>query len=116
MSFFGSLFGKKPEIADDNLNKKFKNDDEDSESDSSSSSTQEEEEEKKYGIWGFLKRIIELVESKFSKQDHDEVKRVGERLNELGAKFLGEIKVGKSPRTLGVARGVKAKEGNEKSR
>ena len=92
MSFLKNLF--KPKIKDEQLNQKYKNEDGDGE-EGSNSQNDEQEEEKNTGIWGFLKNIINLVEKQFSKEDRIEVKEIGKKLNSIGAKFLGEIKVGK---------------------
>ena len=107
MSFFGSIFSAKPKIEDESLNQAIvKNEDEDT----SSSSNQSDEEKKESnivsGVWDFLVNIINLVERRFSKEDQISVKEIGKTLNDLGAKFLGEIKVGKQRREPGVSQGA----------
>lgn len=84
-----------------------------------SSKTEEDQElENKYGIWVFLKKIIDLVEQKFSQSDKEEVKTVGRILNNLGAKFLGEIRVGKSSRSMVIGQNLQQQpsKGQQQSR
>jgi hypothetical protein len=119
--FILSLFGFKPKVQPIDSSGKYHNE-EDIEAGSlggeSSKNEEDQELENKYGIWAFLKRIIDLVEQKFSQVDKEEVKNVGRSLNNLGAKFLGEIKVGKSARSMGIAQGVQQQvsKGKQQSR
>jgi hypothetical protein len=72
------------------------------------------EMENKYGMWVFLKKIIDFVEQRFSTFDKEEVRQVGRVLNNMGTKFLGEIKVGRSPRAMGYSRST-PQQGKEQS-
>ena len=107
--FILSLFGFKKNVHNVSTDGKYRNE-EDLEAGNlggESSKTEEDKElEQQYGIWVFLKKIIDLVEQRFSKPDKEEVRNVGRSLNNLGAKFLGEIKVGKSARSMGFAQNV----------
>ena len=116
ISFILSIFGKKPKIIDTTNVTKYHND-EDALSGGleGESSKTEEEQESQYGIWAFLKRIIDLVEQKFSQPDKEEVKQIGRTMNEIGAKFLGEIKVGKSPRSMTANQALQTSKGKQQS-
>jgi len=107
VSFILRIFGIKPKINYTSTDKKLTNVD-DIETGigggtNSSKSEEDLQEEAKLGIWAFLKNIIEMVERKFSRSDHEEVQMIGRSLNQAGAKFLGEIKVGKSARAMNQA-------------
>jgi hypothetical protein len=113
MSIFTSLFGKKQSTGSGDLNNKSGA----NANESNGSANKESEADTKYGAWAFLAKIIEYVTSKFSKQDQEEVKTIGRRLNELGAKFVGEIKIGTTSRSMGVEKDVaKNVDTNSKSR
>ena len=115
--FILSLFGFKPGVQPTNSSGKYRNEEgieAGSLAGESSKNEENQELENKYGIWAFLKKIIDLVEQKFSQTDKEEVKNVGRSLNNLGAKFLGEIKVGKSARSMGIAQGVQQQVSKDK--
>lgn len=114
------IFGRKPIIQDTSSAQKFNNhgDQEAGNIGGGTNASMEEEErelEAKYGIWAFLKRIIDLVERKFSKNDHEEVKIIGRTLNNIGAKFLGEIKVGKTQRAMNQVQAIQQTKTKQKT-
>jgi len=116
IAFILLIFGIKPKIIDTDSNTKFHNEEGiETGSLGGESSKTEEEQEAQYGIWAFLKKIIDLVEQKFSQTDKDEVKNIGRVMNNLGTKFLGEIKVGKSSRSMTAGQSIQTSKGKQQS-